>query len=206
MWELENKEDWEPKNRCFWTVLLEKILESPLDCKEIKTVNLKGNQSWIFIRRTDAESPIRWPPDMKNWLIRKVSDAEKYQRQGEKWTTGDKRGWDGWVASQTQWTWVWVNSGSWWWTGKPDMLQSKRSQRVGHHWVTELNWNDLIKAHICYFISEGQKSSPDLAECLSQGLNLVLAGTMISSQGSTEESLAFKLMQLLAKFSSWCPV
>lgn len=72
--------------------------------------------------------------------------------------------------------------------------------------MTELNCSDLVKAHICYLISEGQKSSPGLAECLSQGLNLVLAGTMISSQGSTEESLAFKLMQLLAEFSPMCSV
>ena len=77
MWELDNKESWALKNWCFWTVLLEKALESPLDCKVIKPVNPKGNQSWICIGRTDAESesPILWPPDAKNWLIGKDPDA-----------------------------------------------------------------------------------------------------------------------------------
>ena len=79
MWELDYKESWVPKNRCFWTVVLEKTLESPLDCKEIQPVYLKGNQSWIFIGRTDAEAetPVLWPPDAKNWLIWKDPDAGK---------------------------------------------------------------------------------------------------------------------------------
>ena len=79
MWELDRKEGWTPKNWCFWTVVLEKILESPLNCKEIKPVNRKGNQSWIFIERTEAEAeaPKLWPPDGKNWLIGKDPDAGK---------------------------------------------------------------------------------------------------------------------------------
>ena len=79
MWELDHKEGWIPKSWCFWTVVLEKTLVSPLDCKEIKPVHPKGNQSWIFIGRTDveAENPILWPPDEKNWLIRKDPDAGK---------------------------------------------------------------------------------------------------------------------------------
>ena len=83
MWELDYKESWEPKNWCFRTVVLEKTLESPLDCKEIKPVHSKGNQSWMFIGRTDAEAetPILWPPDVKNWLIRKDPDAGKNWRQ-----------------------------------------------------------------------------------------------------------------------------
>ena len=83
MWELDHKEGWASKNWCFWTVLLEKILETPSDCKEIKTVNPKGNQSWIFIGRTDAEaeSPVLWPPDGKSWLIGKDPDAGKDWRQ-----------------------------------------------------------------------------------------------------------------------------
>ena len=86
IWELNQKEGWVPKNWCFWTVVLEKTLESPLDCKEIKSVNSKGNQPWIFIGRTDAEgeAPILWPPDVKNWLIRKDPDAGKDWRQEEK--------------------------------------------------------------------------------------------------------------------------
>ena len=89
MWEL-NKEGWALKNWCFWTVVLEKILESPLDCKKIQPVHPKGNQSWIFTGRTDAESPILWPPDAKNPVIRKDPDAGKDWRQEEEGMTEDK--------------------------------------------------------------------------------------------------------------------
>ena len=90
LWELDYKESWAPKNWCFWAVVLEKTLESPLDCKEIQPVHLKGNQSWIFIGRTDeAETPILWPPDAKNWLILKDPDIGKDWRQ-EKETTEDE--------------------------------------------------------------------------------------------------------------------
>ena len=128
-----------PKNWCFWTVLLEKTLESPLDCKEMQPVHSKGDQSWVFFGRNDAkaETPILWPPHAKSWLIGKDSEA------GRDWGAGgdgDHRGWDGWMASATQWTWVWVNSGSCWWTGIPGLLQSTGSQRVGHDWATKLNW------------------------------------------------------------------
>ena len=97
MWELDHKEGWALKNWCFWTVVLEKILESPLDCKEIKLVNSKGNQSWIFPGRTDteAEAPILWPPDAKSWLIGKDPDAGKDWRQKEKAAVEDEMvGWD----------------------------------------------------------------------------------------------------------------
>ena len=91
MWELNHKEGWMPKNWCFWTVLLEKTLGSPLDCKEIKPANPKGNQSWIFIGRTgvEAEAPVLWSPDVKSQLIRKDPDAGKDWRQEEKGTTED---------------------------------------------------------------------------------------------------------------------
>ena len=99
--ESDHKEGWAPKN-WFRIMVLEKTLESPLDCKEIKSVNPKGNQHWIFIGRTDAEAevPILWPPDVKNWLTGKDCDAGN--DRGE-W--GD-RGWDGWMVSLTQWSWV----------------------------------------------------------------------------------------------------
>ena len=140
MWELDYKERWALKNWCFWIVVLEKTLENPLDCKEIQPVYPKGNQSWIFIGRTDAEAEalILWPLDVKNWLLRKDPDAKKDWRQ-EKGTT---RGWDGWIASLTGWTWVWASSRSWWW--KPGGQQSMGWQRVGHNWVTELNWTDTV--------------------------------------------------------------
>ena len=93
MWELDHKEGWALKNWCFWTVVLEKTLQSPLDSKEIKPVNPKGNQSWIFIGRTEAEFPILWPPDEKSWLIGKKPDAGKDWRQEEKGTTEDKMVW-----------------------------------------------------------------------------------------------------------------
>ena len=96
MWALDHKEGWVLKNWCFWTVVLEKTLERPLDCREIKPVNPKRNQSWIFIGRTDAEAetPILWPPDVKNWLIRKDPDAGKDWRQEEKGSTEDEMvGW-----------------------------------------------------------------------------------------------------------------
>ena len=114
IWELDYKESWALKNWCFWTVVLGKTLESPLDSKEIKLVHSKGNQSWIFTVRTNAETetPILWLPNAKKWLIWKDPDAGKDWRREEKGTTG----WDGWVASLTRWTWVWAGSRSWWWT------------------------------------------------------------------------------------------
>ena len=150
MWELYYKESWAPKNWCFWTVVLEKALESPLDCKEIQPVNLKGNQSWIFIGRTDVESeaPILWPHDAKSWLIWKDPDARKDWRWEEKGTT------DVWMASLTQWTWVWVNSRSWW-TGRPGMLQSMVSQRVEVterlNWTGQCTWvSNILNPHRCF--------------------------------------------------------
>ena len=140
MWELDCEESWAPKNWCFQTVVLEKTLESPLDCKEIQTVHPKGDKSWVFIGRTDveAETSILWPPDANSWLTCKDPDAGKDWEQEEKGTTKDEM--VGWHHQWTQWTWVWVDSGSWWWTGRPGVLQFMGSQRVGHDWVTELNW------------------------------------------------------------------
>ena len=100
MWELDYKESWALKNWCFQTMVLEKTLESPLDYKEIQPVHSKGNQSWIFFRRTDAEAetPILWPPDAKNWLTRKDPDARKDWRREEKGTTEDEMvGWHHWL-------------------------------------------------------------------------------------------------------------
>ena len=136
MWMLYYKESWGLKNWCFWTVVLEKTLESPLDYKEVKSVSSKGNQAWVFIGRTDAkvETPILWPLHEKR--RKRLWCWEGLGAGGEE----DDRRWDGWIASLTQWTWVWVNSGSWWWTGRPGVLRFMGSQRVRHDWVTELNW------------------------------------------------------------------
>ena len=141
MWELDYKESWVQKNWRFWTVVLEKPLESPLDCKGIQPVHPKGSQSWIFIGRTDVESgtPILWPPDVKNRLI---WGWERLRAGGER----DDRGWDGWMASLTHWTWVWASSGSGWWTEKPGMLQSIGLQRVRHNWsvLKWLKWTEYL--------------------------------------------------------------
>ena len=117
-------------------MVLEKTLESPLDCKEIQPVHPKENQPWDFFGRNDAEAktPVLWPPHAKSWLC----GWEGLGAGGE----GDDRGWDGWMASPTRWTWVWVNSGRWWWTGGPGVLRFMGSQRVGHDWATELNWTE----------------------------------------------------------------
>ena len=114
-------------------------LLSPLDCKKIKPVDPKGNQFWIFIRRidADAEAPILWPPDAKTLMLGKIEGGRRR----------DDRGWDGWMVSLTQ-TWVWASSGSWWWTGRPGMLQSMGSQRVRHNWANELNWTDAYNNSI----------------------------------------------------------
>ena len=130
--------------------MLEKTLESPLDSKVIQPVHSKGDQSWVFFGRTNAkgETSILWPPHVKSCVIGKVFDA------GRDWGQ-DRRGWDGWMASLTQWTSVWVNSGSWWWTGRPGMLQFTGSQRVRHHWATELNWTEnatKVESH-CFITS-----------------------------------------------------
>ena len=127
-----------------------RLFESLLDCKEIKSVNTQGNQSWIFVGRTDteAETSILWPPDEKNWLIGKDPDPGEDWRQEKKGKTKDDGwmdGWmddDGWMPSLTQWTWVWISSRSWCWTGKPGVLQSMWLQRVGHNWAIELNWRE----------------------------------------------------------------
>ena len=133
---------WVPKNLCFWTVVLEKTLECPLDCKKIQPAHPKGDQSWVFIGRTvvKAETPIICPPHVRSWLILKRPWCWERLRAGGE---GDDRGWDGWMALPTQWTWVWVSSGSWWWTGRPGVLWSIGLERVGHNWATELNWTEV---------------------------------------------------------------
>ena len=138
MWELDYKESWALKNWCFWIVVLEKTLES---------LGLQGDQTSHFLKEINLN--IHW----RDWCWCRSSNTlatwckelthfkrlwcwERLKAGGE----GDDRGWDGWMASPTQWTWVWVSSRSWWWTGEPGMLQSMGSQSVGHDWATELNW------------------------------------------------------------------
>ena len=124
---------------CFWTVVLEKTLESPLDCKEIQPVHPKGDQSWVFIGRNDAEAetPILWPPHAKSWFVGKDPDAGRDWRQEEKGMTENEMA-DG-ITDSIDMTL------SWWCIGKPGVLQFMGSQRVGHDWATELNYSRKIE-------------------------------------------------------------
>ena len=133
---LDHKEGCVPKNWCLWIVVLEKTLERPLDSKEIKPVNPKGNQSWIFIGRTDAkaETPILWPTwceELTHWKRPWYWERLRAGREG------GNREWDGWTASPTQCSWVWAGSRRQRRTGKPGMKQSMGSQRAGHDLATE---------------------------------------------------------------------
>ena len=121
------------------TVVLEKTLESPLDCKDIQPVHSEGDQPWYFFGRNDAKAvtPILWPPHAKSWLIGKDSEA------GRDWGAGgdgDHRGWDGWMASATQWTWVWVNSGSCWWKGYLACCSPRGLKELDM--TEQLNWTE----------------------------------------------------------------
>ena len=134
------------------TMVLEKTLESPLDCKEIQLVHSKGDQPWDFFGRNDAEAetPVLWPPHAKSWLIgKRLWCWEGLGARGE----GDDRGWDGWMASLTRWTWVWVNSGSWWWTGRPGVLRFMGSKELDM--TEQQHWTELknLKVYTVMFTS-----------------------------------------------------
>ena len=139
MWELDCEEGWALKNWCFWTVVLEKPLESPLDCKEIQPVHSEGDQPWDFFGRNDAkaESLVLWPPHAKSWLIAKGSDAGRDWGQEEKGTTEDEMAeWHHWLDGRES-----VNSRSWWWTGRPAYCDSWGLKELD---TTErLNWSEL---------------------------------------------------------------
>ena len=140
MWELDHKKDrapkgWALRNWCFWIVMLEKTLESPLDWREINPVNLKGNQPWFSLEGLMLKLKLQY----FGHLMQKADSLER-PWCWERWKAGgegDDRGWDDWMASQAQWIWVWASSGRWWITGKPGMLQSMELQRVRHNWETE---------------------------------------------------------------------
>ena len=154
MWELDCEEGWALKNWFFWTVVLEKTLESPLDCKEIQPVHSEGDQPWDFFGRNDAKAETsvfgHLCKELTHW--KRLWCWEGMGAGGE----GDDRGWNGWMASLTRWTWVWVNSGSWWWTGRPGMLwfmvqESDTTER--------LNWTEMLN-HVQLFCDVMESSPP----------------------------------------------
>ena len=145
MWELDYKASWAPKNWCFWTVTMEKTLVGPLYCKEIQPVHPKGDQSRVFIVKDwcwgwNSSTLASSCKELSHW--KRPWCWEGLWAGGE----GDDRGWDGWMASPAPSTWVWVNFGSWWWIGRPGVLWFMGLQRVGHDWVTELNWCVYFKS------------------------------------------------------------
>ena len=146
-------ESWTVKKTEYWRIdafelwCWRRLLQVPWTARRSNQSILKEISPWVFIGRTDveAETLILWPTDVKSWLIWKRPWCwETLKVRAE----GDDRGWDGWMASPTQWIRVWVNTGSWWWTGRPGMLQSMVLQRVRHDWATELNWTELMLSSV----------------------------------------------------------
>ena len=137
MWELDHKESWALKNWCFWTVVW-RLLRVPWTERRSNLSILKeispeySLEALVLKLKLQYFGHLMWRTDS----LEKTLMLEKLKAGGE----GDDRGWDGWMASLTWWTWVWASSGSWWWTGKPGMLQSMGLQRVRHNWATKLNW------------------------------------------------------------------
>ena len=167
-----------PESWCFWIVVLEKILESPLDCKEIKLINPKGSQLWIFIWRTDAEAEtlILWAPDAKKWLIWKDPNSGKEWRWEEKGTTEDEMvGWHHQLNVHE----FWANFGRWWWTQKSGMLQSKRSQRVRH----DSDWTTIIM---------------EVLFLVFQGLSTLFSTVAVSIYNPTKNAGEFPFLQTLS--------
>ena len=138
MWELDCEESWAPKNFTFWTVVLEKTLESPLDCKEIQAVHPKGDESWVFFGRNDANLKLQY----FGHLMQRADALEKTLMLG-----GIGGRWDGWMALPTWWMWVWVNSGSCWWTGRPGVPQFMGLQFMESDTTERLNWTELNSAY-----------------------------------------------------------
>ena len=170
MWELDCEESWVPKNWCFWTVVLEKTLESPLECKEIQPVHPKGDQSWVFIGKTcwswNFNTLATWCEELTHW--KRPWCWEGLWAGGE----GDDRGWDDWMASPTQQTWVWVNSRSWWWTERPGCAAIQGDVAEQLNW-TGLNWFSL------YFLFSQLASA--ICECLCAVLSRFNCGWLFAT-------------------------
>ena len=162
MWELDCEESWAPKNWCFWAVVLEKTVESPLDCKEMQPVHSEGGQPWDFFGRNDAKAEATALAtsckELTNWkktlMLGGIGGRRWRGRQRMRWLDGITDS----SITDTWWTWVWVNSGSWWWTERLGVLRFMGSQRVRHNWAIELNWTEAILAHrepVCPYLAMG---------------------------------------------------
>ena len=153
MWELDCEESWALKNWCFWTMVLEKTLESPLDCKEIQPVHSKGDESWVFIGRTDAELKLQYFSHLmrradsleKTLMLGRIGGRRRRGRQRMRWLDGITDSMDMGLSK---------NSRSWWWTGRLGVLRFMGSQRVGYDWGTELNWTEEVGDFQIWSITE----------------------------------------------------
>ena len=157
MWELDYTESWGLKNWCFWTVVLERLLRVPWTAGRsnqsiLKEISPEYSLGGLMLKLQYFDHLMWRPNSLENTLMLGKQQEEKAEG-GE----GDDRGWDGWMASPTQWTWVWINSRSWWWIRRPSVLQSMGSQRVRHKWVIELNWTEL--SYLPSFIFSGLLST-----------------------------------------------
>ena len=150
MWQLDYQESWALKNWCFWTVVWRRLLRVPWTARRSNQSILKeispGCSLEGLMLKLKLQYLVTWCEELTHWKRPWCWEGLEAGREG------DNRGWDGWMASLTRWTWVWVNSGSWWWTGRPGMLRFMASQRVRHDWTTELNWTDTYDASISNFL------------------------------------------------------
>ena len=195
MWELDHKESWALKNWCFWTVVLEEMLESPLDCQKIQPVHPKGNQSWIFIGRTDAEveTPILWPPDAKRWFIWKGPEAGKDWRWEEKGMTEDEMaGWHHWLDGHEYGQAPRVGDGQ---VGLA--CCSPWGGRIGHNWATEMNWTEAGWQYTAM-----TSSFPNLEPvcCSMSGSNCCFLTCIQISQGTGKVVWYFHLFKNFPQF------
>ena len=140
MWELDHKEGWALKNWCFWPVMLEKTLESPRTARTSNQSILMEINSEYSLEGQMLRLKLQ---TLATWCKERTHLKRPWCWERLRAEDGDDRGWDGWITSLIQWTWVWVDSGSWWWIGRPGMLQFIRLQSVGHDWATELDWIEL---------------------------------------------------------------
>ena len=213
MWELDCEESWAPKNWCFWTVVLEKTLESPLDCKEIQPVLPKGDQSWVFIGRTDAEAetPIFWPPHGKSWLIGKDPNAGRDCGQEEKGMTEDEMaGWHHQLdAHESEWT---LGAGD----GQRGLVCCDSWGRKESDTTERLNWTELKETYQAYLIGQWVKTLPATQETwfwslgwedpLDQGVAIpipaFLPGEIPMNRGAWQATV-HRVMKNWTRLSDW---